>query len=250
MLLMRTLLKEADLVLTHARDGIEFARELVPDSTTKIHFLHHPAPQPEPNFRQPAEASCDVLIWGGMQAYKGVREFLECLSTRAPSVQFKTLVWGKFSSNDYYEECRKFESDKIEIRNEFISDGELAIAQRSTRIILFPYRTMTILSSGALMDSLTSPAAIIGPNAGAFEDLKEEGCVETYRDWNDAVDIIERTLESEYDPEPVLRRREEFCKAHSWDLTTDRINQLLLSRLGAGATSMTSSPRVVDNVQS
>ena len=53
-------------------------------------------------------------------------------------------------------------------------------AQNGARVILFPYSAQSILSSGALMTSLNSAAAIVGPDVGSFRDLAQEGMVETF----------------------------------------------------------------------
>ncbi len=228
MRLFRALLKHADLILTHARVGIGYAHELEPSTNGKVCFIHHPVASGEPHYVEPEAIQSDVLVWGAMQPYKGILEFLKCLDARPRPVRFKTLFWGRFSSDDYYEECRRFAGGNVELRNEFISNDDFAAAQCATRVILFPYRAASILSSGALMDSLlASPALILGPNTGAFRDLAEEGCIAVYHDWDDAIDIIERHIAQPIDMKLMLEKRAEFCRENTWERAGEKINRLL-----------------------
>ena len=229
--LMRTLLNKSDLILTHSQDGVAFARSMNPDSAPKVRFFHHPVTEFTAQGNADRDKSIDVLIWGAVHSYKGVQEFLQLLADHDALDRYRILIWGKFSDDEYLRDCLRFQSDNIEIRNRFISDDELADAHANTRAVLFTYQTDSVLSSGALMDSLNSSAIIIGPDGGAFRDLAQEGYIETYHDRSDLIETIDRALRSDKAGDDIVAKRTLFFEHNSWPLTTQRISDAIIDEL-------------------
>ena len=121
-LLVHTLLKKSDLILTHSQEGVAFARSMNPDSAPKVRYFHHPVTEFTARGNADANKNVDILIWGTVHPYKGVREFLQLLADCNALDRYRILIWGKFSDDEYLRDCLRFQSDNIEIRNRFISD--------------------------------------------------------------------------------------------------------------------------------
>jgi hypothetical protein len=68
------------------------------------------------------------------------------------------------------------------------------------------------------MDSIRMGTRIIGPDHGAFRDLKEEPFIETYRDFAELETILRSEKES---PDQDYIRR--FCRNNNW---ADFVNQI------------------------
>lgn len=70
-LLIHLLLRKADLIVTHATEGIKVVQDQYPKAVAKTVFLHHPTKNRiEEYIPQPPET--DLLIWGNISRYKGV----------------------------------------------------------------------------------------------------------------------------------------------------------------------------------
>lgn len=226
-LLVETLFRQADLILTHSTEGVAFAEATVPQAAGKVHFLHHPVPAYAPGGVAEPNPTYDILIWGAMHPYKGVREFLETLAARDALARYRILIWGKFPGQAYFEDCRRYASDRIEIRNGFLSDEERSQAHRNARIVLFTYLTDSVLSSGALMDSLNSATRIVGPDSGAFRDLAQEGHIDVYKNLDDVVETLDRVLHCKKTTGEIISRREGFFEQNSWTKTSHAISDII-----------------------
>ena len=78
---MRALLRAVpDVIITHAREGVDYARQIDRRAEGKTHFVHHPVDAFGVDTGAVPEPEWDVLIWGSMHPYKGIREFLELLA--------------------------------------------------------------------------------------------------------------------------------------------------------------------------
>ena len=225
-LLMRALVRHSDVIVTHAREGVDYACRIDRRAEGKIHFLHHPVDSfTVPEARDRA-LDIDVLIWGSMHAYKGVREFLERLGSRKAATPIRTLVWGHFPDETYYQDCLEISPPGVEIRNSIVSDEELRALHERVRVVLFPYSPGSVLSSGALMRSLDSAASIVGPDVGAFRDLAEAGLVRTYRDPSEMIEVVEKALAEGGGPE-LLSARRAFFERTSWARQTGEIARVI-----------------------
>lgn len=172
------------------------------------------------------EPEWDVLIWGSMHPYKGILEFLELFAGSDHKNRLRVLVWGRFSDEAYYRACLKVSPPSVVIRNEVVPDDALMAAQNGARVILFPYSAQSILSSGALMTSLNSAAAIVGPDVGSFRDLAKEGMVVTFGETNEMLAAIDRARSLEDRPALVEKRRT-FFAAHSWASQCQKIARII-----------------------
>ena len=224
--LVQALARHSDVIITHAREGLDYARELDRRAGEKTFFLHHPVEPFAVAEGARYEPDFDVLIWGSMHRYKGVREFLEQLSDSAARDRLRVLVWGRFADDDYYRECVRVSPARVEIRNEMVPDEALAGAQNAARVILFPYSPQSVLSSGALMTSLNSSAVIVGPDTGSFRDLAREGLVVTYERPDEMIGLIERAI-AEGGGADLVERRRAFFAAHSWRQQCGEIARLI-----------------------
>ena len=67
-LLIHLLLRKADLIVTHATEGIKVVQDQYPKAVPRTIFLHHPTKNRiEEYMPQPAET--DLLIWGNTVSY-------------------------------------------------------------------------------------------------------------------------------------------------------------------------------------
>jgi hypothetical protein len=92
-----------------------------------------------------------------------------------------------------------------------------------SQFVLFTYSDSSVLSSGALMDTLTMGAGIIGPDTGAFSDLAEEGIIRVYKDFSDIKEIHSNPDLSVINSDAKLA----FLKANTWEAAGERIKRLI-----------------------
>lgn len=170
-ILIKLLLHKADLIVTHATEGIEVIRKQHKTAVQHSIFLHHPTKNRISDNWQPLPPETDILIWGNITPYKGVLEFIRFASQNQLTLKIKVI--GRCSSNELYNEIKKNASPYTTIENKSIPFSELAQEIQRTRFVLIPYAAETILSSGILMDSLAFGARIIGPHTGSFRDYTD-----------------------------------------------------------------------------
>jgi glycosyltransferase involved in cell wall biosynthesis len=123
----------------------------------------------------------DIIIWGTIYRYKGVHCFLKYIHENTANNKYRILIAGKIADKECETEILKYKSDTITIYNEYIDNEYLSELIGKSRIILFTYHREHVLSSGSLADSVSYGKFIVGPDVGAFKDLKEMGLVFTYR---------------------------------------------------------------------
>ncbi len=209
--IMNSMYKKSDLVISHSVDGLNYLKDKEVKNTI---FLHHPFylfDFPIKNI----EKTIDILIWGSIEPYKGVLEFLKFFN-QTPS-KLKLKIVGKCRRSDYWAEIKKYRSKYITIENRVVGFEELSELIQSSRFILFPYLSGSISSSGALMDSLALGGTVIGPNKGAFKDLAKNNICKVYNSFeeinetllnNNSIDIINVS---------------NFISENTWDLFAEKI---------------------------
>jgi glycosyltransferase involved in cell wall biosynthesis len=212
MALFKLMLKKADLILTHSSAGIHYGEELIPGVKDKIIYMPHPVKNRRLKIK--TEIKYDVLIWGTISPYKGIDQFLQFIYDHNQQDQFRILIVGKASDKNYFEKLQKFQNKVIEIRNEFIDTEDLARMISESKSVLFTYSKASILSSGVLMDSLGFGAHIIGPEVGAFADLSKENIIRTFKNFEDAIKIIEK--ESRQPDQKGQTKLNQFLAENSW----------------------------------
>jgi glycosyltransferase involved in cell wall biosynthesis len=198
--IFKSLLKHSDLILSHSSAGIDFGKELMPGSESKIIYLPHPLK----DRRSPhePEKEFDILIWGTIAPYKGIHDFLEFLYKKQIETKYRIHIVGKISDANYSTLMESYANNNIIIENRFIEDEILAQLIGKSKIILFTYSKSSILSSGVLMDSLGYGGRIAGPDVGAFKDLEREGIVETYHHFDELIAKLDSILSLKYKNTP------------------------------------------------
>jgi beta-1,4-mannosyltransferase len=226
-LLFKKVLDRSDLVITHASDGVSFAVELIPNiDKRKVFLFQHPIdPASATSGGGGQKKDVDILIWGTLAPYKGVDKFLEYLDRSKLIERYRIKIVGKCSSDEYYQSLAKYESRKISIENRFIERAELEELIAAGKVTLFTYSDGSVLSSGALMDSIACKASVVGPHVGAFKDLAADGLVKTYKHFDELPEIIDN-IEKEGE-EQKLARINEFLDSHTWDKFGAELNRRL-----------------------
>ncbi len=224
--IFKLMLKQSDLILTHASSGIAFGEKLVPGSGKKIIYLPHPVK--DRRLEKQDKKIYDVLIWGTISPYKGIDKFLESLYQHNVENQFRILIVGKASDPEYFEKLKTYENSRIEIRNEFINDDDLAEMISLSKTVLFTYSKASILSSGVLMDSLGYGANIVGPDVGAFSDLAKDQIIRTYANLPQALEVLRE--ECEKPGSANTSRLDQFLIENSWPEFGKRFGTLIRTK--------------------
>lgn len=208
--LIHLLLRKADLIITHATEGVEVIRDLYPKAVSKTEFLHHPTKNRMEGY-VPQQTETDLLIWGNISRYKGVPEFVRFATQH--SLKLKTKIIGKCSSKELLEELRTECNDWISIEDRSIPFDELRQEIRKSRFVLIPYAAESILSSGILMDSLSFGAQVIGPNVGSFRDYAADPLlnVYTFHTFEEIPELVNKA-----NKEINIADYNRFLDAHSW----------------------------------
>ncbi len=188
------LINYSDIVLTHSKDGIRFGNIFLKNSK-KIEFRHHPIEKKVEKINFNEEKEIDILIWGSISPYKGIDRFLEYLKKSSVSSKYTIHIAGKVSNAELAKKLNQYANEKIIIEDNFISREKLEELFLKSKIVLFTYAGYSTLSSGALMDTLSYGKIIMGPHVGAFRDLKEEGLIDTFIDFDDLIYKLTNGLE-------------------------------------------------------
>jgi glycosyltransferase involved in cell wall biosynthesis len=215
--IVRALLNHADLVLTHARDGVAFARENCPEIGDRVQYLPHPVDRSTTfaSGTEPFESRrYDILVWGAIVAYKGLADLVGFLNGHGLERRYQIRVAGQFPDAASYEALSRT-APYITVENRYIPDAELQAVMGESKIILLPYRPESLLASATLMTSLLSDAIVIGPDAGAFRDCAELGLISTFGELSELPDVIARALVS--DRQAMIRKRRAFAAQNTWD---------------------------------
>ncbi|HEY4288440.1 MAG TPA: hypothetical protein VGN00_15155 [Puia sp.] len=168
-MIQRFLQRHADHIIVHARDE-EMA------GAAKAVFLPHPCTVTPEEILAPDETmkpEIDLLIWGSLQPYKGVLEFLQSVEKDALMQTLRIHIVGKCSP-EYWHQLKEHAGRNVTLVNTFISEDEIRELFSRTRFIVFTYNKKSVLSSGVLMDSLVACKRMFAPDCGAFRDMAEE----------------------------------------------------------------------------
>lgn len=219
--------KMANLIITHAEEGLEIVRQQYPCALSKAHFLHHPTKNRLSG--KIAEKKYDFIIWGTITPYKGVKEFLEYLNRQ---VEFNPscCIVGNCSDAQLKNSIRVLaDKNHVMFKAESLSFDEIRELTDQSRFVLAPYHSDTILSSGILMDSLSFGAKVVGPNVGSFRDYakNQQLRVYTFNTFDDLPSILK-----EHGDEPVsFDSYEQFLNHHDWPHFVKNFYSLLFPEL-------------------
>ncbi|MCK5136584.1 MAG: glycosyltransferase [Bacteroidales bacterium] len=224
-ILYSQMLKKSDLIVTHAAEGLNHIPAKTPSA-----FIHHPMRSlDDTRTSDDGLPEYDIIIWGTISPYKGVDSFLEYLYKNGIIMNYKILIAGNVTTIALTRKLQQFmaEFENLKLINEFVAETELMSMIRKSKIVVFTYHSDSVLSSGALMDSLSQRATIIGPKAGAFNDLSKIGLIETFIDCQELVIKIDMLLKSSKDQDERKQNINKFIKENSWEDFSVTISHLM-----------------------
>lgn len=218
------LLNYSDIVITHSKDGVDFSKHFLKNKNKNVEFIHHPIYNNLDKNDSTQEKNYDILIWGAIAPYKGVDKFLNYLEENNLLNKYKICILGKIKDEKLKNDILKFNSNNIEIINEFVDDKKLEEYILISKIILFTYTPTNTFASGSLMMSLSYGSNIIGPDVGSFKDLSSEKLIKTFTTFDDLIAKIE-LVQSEQNTNLDLLNR--FIDMNSWDNFGIKLSNLL-----------------------
>lgn len=220
------LINYSDFIITHSSEGIDFAKTFTKSKKDNIFFKHHPMIVRNIKLDSNTEKDFDILIWGTISPYKGIDNFLEFLKKESLLDKFSIKIVGKITNDELSSKLNSFRSKNILIDDNFIDRTELIKLIEKSKFILFTYSGYSTLSSGALIDTLELKANIIGPNVGAFKDLKKEKLIYTYENYNDIINLINSFNNNIY----INNNIDEFISNNTWNKFADFVKNIFISR--------------------
>lgn len=214
----------SSLIVTHARAGLDVVREHYPEALAKAHFLDHPTKNRLGLVPDGVAKDYDLLIWGHVARYKGVFEFVDYLRAH-PGTGLRTCIVGTCSPPSLFEELKAACPPGVTAIHESPSFEALARYVARAHFVLVPYHTESVLSSGILMDSLSYGAAVIGPEAGSFDDYAAEPALRvcTFRTFDDIPALVAAHRGADADRAATAR----FLDGHDWPHFVQRLTALL-----------------------
>jgi hypothetical protein len=220
--IMDSLTKHATLIITHSTAGIVGSQS----TKNKTKFLMHPTKNN--GVVNKIAPKWDILIWGNISKYKGTADFITYNKLHQELHTHKIKIIGRCTDRQLLRRIDQDLCTNINFENRTIGYQELKQTIAESRFILIPYAPASILSSAILMDSLSFGASIIGPNVGAFQDIKQHynlniSLFESYSDIKTIVQSNHTINIEEYDS---------FLNSHTWDIFTNNfINHIYFSSL-------------------
>lgn len=228
-LLRGLIARQATLILTHAREGVDLVRARWPRAAARTRFADHPTKDRTSLVPGGVAKEYDLLIWGHVARYKGVFEFVDYLRQH-PGTGLRVCIVGTCSPPSLFDELAAACPPGVTAVHDSPSFEALAAYVARARFVLVPYHTESVLSSGILMDSLSYGAKVIGPRAGSFVDYAAEPALRVYT-FGTFGDI----------PRLVARHRDEpdgradcarFLRQHSWPRFAAYLTDLLSQKHG------------------
>lgn len=219
--------KFSDFIVVHSEDAHSYFNS----EKHKVYFLNHPTYEKVHVVSEKGNNNddIDVLIWGKINPYKGLSQFIE--NYRKQKATFKVTIIGNAESN-YHKKIQDLAKGlNVTIKNEFLSDKELYKYFSRAKIILLPYLSIDTFSSGALIHSLNSGKIIVGPAHGNFLDLRKWQAILTYEDYSDLFSTISNLLcnAQYYNEQLELLNNgiKAYQSANSWDIFIDNLLQIV-----------------------
>lgn len=216
--LFRLMIKQSSVIITHSLEGVHFIENSFPEALTKVSYVIHPMDVLRINSNENSK-QYDLLIWGTVHKYKGVVDFLQYAVT-SDLRDKKILVAGICPDPDLNAELRSLQSENIIFLEKFFDLDEISNLASISHNVLFTYNSESILSSGSLMDTITMGSRIIGPDRGAFKDLKEHGFISTFTEYKEIVDLVNN---SSINNTEIKNRIKKFYNDNTWDLLNSKL---------------------------
>jgi len=215
----KLMIKYSDLIITHSGSGIDFVKENFSRHAYKVKYIIHPVENLLPNNIE-TEKKYDFLIWGTIHPYKGVIEFLEFAKHSPELKNAKILISGICPHKDLRKQLDSYLNENIKHVDGFLDIEEITEMAAKSKFVLFTYNSESILSSGSLMDSIRMGAIIIGPEKGAFRDLKPYSFIQTYKTREEIAQIFKNL---KIDNKACYQEIETFCHQNSWKLYGEKL---------------------------
>lgn len=212
-LIARKLLKSSAINITHAGEGVGFIHSMV-KTPKKVFFFPHPVDKPLLKNTNPKK-EIDILIWGNIAPYKGIDNFLKLLKEKNAE-NWNVVIAGKVSSEKYMHELNALKPDNVVIIYEFLDDFTIEQLISKSRIVLFPYHSQSVLSSGAFAKTLAFPVKIIGPHCGAFLDFNQLKQVNTFKNEEQLFDLISNGLSEKTHNQKNIMDNTHLMNDYSW----------------------------------
>lgn len=210
------MMKHSDVIITHSKQALEYLYNNTPAKVKKL-FANHPIKNRE-MVQRGKPYFYDILIWGSIEPYKGIVEFLEFLKENNSTLKVKVI--GKCKDQNYNNKILSLLSQYISYENRIASFEEIKELIGISKFVLFPYLKQSVSSSGALMDTISFGGSAIGPERGSFLDMQEEGICYTFKQYEDVVKIV-----SDNQQKP-LKRIKNFIASNTWDKFAEKILSL------------------------
>lgn len=205
----------SDTIITHSKEALEYLNFNTPAKVKKV-FVNHPIKGGRVLKR--GEKKYDILIWGSIEPYKGILEFLRFLESIKSTLRINII--GKCRDIEYSNYIKTHLTTYITFENRIASFEEIGNLIMSSSFVLFPYLKQSISSSGALMDTISFGGSAIGPSRGAFLDMKNEGICYTFNDYDDIIKIV-----NSKQPIPICKM-ERFIALNTWESFANKILSL------------------------
>ena len=229
-ILQNVTINNSALVITHSSNGLDYIKS-ISKNQTKPEILYIPHPTKLTYSYDNTDGrnyKYDILIWGTIYKYKGIKEFLEYIFKNNLQTKYKIKIVGKVAVPLYFEAINQFQNDYIDIEDAYISQVDLINLLQVSNIVLFTYNSKSVFSSGSLMESLRYNSKIIGPNQGEFKNLCELGLSKSYINYDDLLMKIDNYLQ-ERNAITVKRKLEinKYLKVHTWEKFSKSIYEKL-----------------------
>lgn len=219
------LFKRSDLIITHSHAGKEFVETMYPSYVKKTHVIFHPLLPLLELDQDVVPIKYDFLIWGSVHPYKGIDKFLNFINKSEKGRDLKILIAGKCPNLKYKEKLMSLISENVEFLDRFLLLDEVAQLSNNSKFILYTYNSDTVLSSGALMDSIRMGGQVIGPNHGAFKDMAAYSFVKTYENFEDIYLIYDQYSNLNI---PSREAKENFFRDNNWGTFIYKLEQLIV----------------------
>ena len=167
-------LSKADRLITHTTTDKSYVEDSL--GLSRVDICPHPSyvhfPQPKGKLQR--KAKLELLFFGFIRPYKGLNILLEAISS-LPTIDLHLSIIGEFWSSK--RETMDFISknkldDRIELRDEYVSDAEAAEYMLRADIFILPYLTAT--GSGVLPLAYHFEKPVIVTRVGGLPDVVEE----------------------------------------------------------------------------
>jgi glycosyltransferase involved in cell wall biosynthesis len=237
--LTRAALREADVLVTHARQQQD---ELTGLGLGGIRVLEafHPrfvaadfaaAPTEEAvsaERRRLGDPALVLLCFGAVRPYKGVDLALDALARVDPALSVKLIVAGRFWSDEraYRRQVERLGiAERVEFRNGYASNEEAALLFSLADAALLPYRSAS--QSGVAQLAFAHGCPVIATAVGGLPDAVRDGedAILCGRDDSDAIarGIERMAQDKDQFAAAVERRKGSHSFEHYADLLTEAV---------------------------